>query len=154
MRQLYKNFITKEDVEKLLKNVSKSHMSVKNAFNNSSDKTFVEFFINKIIKHLKKDFKFKIKKQSYFHIEETRPTGHGWHVDTGTSNHMAWCEIGLSIILKEGEGGGETYYADNQNGINKTKSTRKIYDLIAHTSDQWHMVEPSLNGRFVFLMFV
>ena len=163
MRKLYKNFITEEEAEQILNNIPTSHLSVKTALNKelkpkhlsngAKDVSFIESFIKKINNQLKNDFIFNIKKQSYFHIEETRNSGHSWHIDTGTNNHMLWCEIGLSIILKEGNGGGETYYADNKNGLNKIKSNRKMYDLIAHTSDEWHKVAQSYGGRFVFLMF-
>ena len=102
---------------------------------------------------LSEDFKFTVVYESYFYIDSST-SGHKWHVDTGTSNHMMWCDVGVSLLLKDSNSGGDTYYADNHEGLNKEKSDRRIYDLVAHTSDEWHMVDPNDGGRTVFLMFI
>jgi hypothetical protein len=141
MKKIYHNFITKEEAS-LLKEIS----SVKLLESKN-------IIIDKIINQLKKDFKFTIKEQSYCYTEKY-PLGHGWHVDTGNNNHMSWCEVGVSILLENPTSGGYTYYADNINGDNKIRSDRKLYDLIAHTSDVYHMVEPHVGSRNVFLIFI
>ena len=141
MKKIYRNFITEEEA-----NILKDLSSVKLL---ESDNKVVK----KILCQLKKDFKFTIGKESYYYTEKY-PIGHPWHKDTGNNDHMNWCEVGVSILLEEPISGGDTYYADNIKGSNKIKSDRKIYDLIAHTSDVYHMVEPHVGNRNVFLIFI
>ena len=141
MRKIYRNFITKDEAKELISCYEGEILKSNNDI------------INRIIEKIKEDFTFSIKKQSNYYIE-TKPVGHSWHVDTGTNNHMPWCEIGISILLKEPISGGNTYYSDNLQGDNKVKSDRNIHDLISHTSDEWHMIEPHKGKRVVFLMFI
>tara|TARA_Y100001938_G_scaffold148830_1_gene233660 strand:+ start:62 stop:487 length:426 start_codon:yes stop_codon:yes gene_type:complete len=141
MRKIYKNFITKKEANVLLKTLGGKIIDSKNKIT------------NKIVDKLKEDFDFKIKPESYYHIEHY-PSGHPWHKDTGINNHMSWCQLGVSILLKNSSSGGDTYYAEDIKGTNKIKSDRKLYDLIAHTSDEWHMVEPHEGERVVFLIFI
>ena len=72
--------------------------------------------------------------------------------------HMEWCQVGVSILLSDESEftGGDTYYADIDfsNEENKIKSDRRQYDMCAHTSDSWHMVEPHGGTRTVLLMFI
>ena len=143
MRKIYKSFTDKKEVEDILNNIS-GKLKIKNNQNQ---------FVEKILNKLKEDFEFKVKGNSYY-VVERRPSGHGWHKDTGTGNHMPWCQVGVSILLKDGDSGGETYYADDDKETNKIKSNRKLYDLVAHTSDEWHMVTPHTGERVVFLMFI
>ena len=141
MRKIYRNFITEEEA-KILKNMENTKLlEPKNSV------------VQKIINKLKEDFDFTIKEKSYSYIERY-PRGHGWHIDIGNEGHMTWCEIGASILLEEPKSGGDTYYGDDINGSNKIKSDRKIYDLIAHTSDEYHMVEPHEGIRTVFSLFI
>ena len=141
MRKIYRNIITEEEA-KILKDLENTKLlQVQNSV------------VRKIIDKLKEDFNFTIKEKSYSYIERY-PRGHGWHIDIGNEGHMRWCEVGASILLKEPESGGDTYYGDEINGSNKIKSDRKIYDLIAHTSDEYHMVEPHKGDRTVFLLFI
>ena len=144
MRKIYRNFINKKEVELLESDVN----SLFNKINVGDNK-----IIDRILSQLKEDFDFNIKEQSYYLIEHI-PKGHEWHRDTGINNHMSWCEVGISIVLQEPSSGGNTYYADDINGTNKVKSDRKIYDLVAHTSDEYHMVEPHEGDRRAFLMFI
>lgn len=143
MRKIYKNFISKEDALSM----SKGIVSKVKILNNKSE------FVEKVLNKLKEDFKFTVNENSYYAVEQ-RQAGHGWHKDTGSSNHMMWCQVGVSVLLKDGDSGGETYYADDDKETNKIKSNRKIYDLVAHTSDEWHMVTPHMGDRVVFLMFI
>ena len=141
MRKIYRNIITEEEA-KILEDLENTKLlRVQNSV------------VRKIINKLKEDFNFTIKEKSYSYIERY-PRGHGWHIDIGNEGHMRWCEVGASILLKEPESGGDTYYGDDINGTNKIKSDRKLYDLIAHTSDEWHMVEPHEGERVVFLIFI
>jgi hypothetical protein len=143
MRKIYKNFTNKQEAEDVIKNKS-SRIKIK-----SNETQFVKKVLNK----LKEDFEFTVSGSSYYVVEQ-RQAGHGWHKDTGTSNHMPWCQVGISILLKDGDSGGETYYADDDKETNKIKSNRKLYDLVAHTSNEWHMVTPHTGDRVVFLMFI
>ena len=112
-----------------------------------------EPIISSIIDLIREDFSFSIKEESYFRIE-TKGEGHPWHVDTGTNNHMMWCQVGISIILKDGFTGGDTYYADDDKETNKVKVVREKHDICVHSSDQWHMVDPHQGTRTVLIMFI
>ena len=144
MRKIYRNFINKKEVELLESDVN----SLFNKINVGDNK-----IIDRILSQLKEDFDFNIKEQSYYLIEHI-PKGHEWHRDTGINNHMSWCEIGVSLLIKEPLSGGDTYYADDGKETNKIKVERNLYDLVAHTSNEWHMVEPHEGERKVFLMFI
>ena len=146
MKKIYCNFISQEDLDK------------ENIFSIGGRKfkvleTSQDSIAYKVINAIKEDFNFSVKDESYWRVEE-RSGGHQWHKDTGSSNHMMWCEVGISIILKKSASGGDTYYGDNAEGLNAEKVDRDLFDLVAHTSDEWHMVEPNSGGRIVFLMFI
>jgi len=141
MRKIYHNFITEEEAEILIKLQNAKLLNCDNVV------------VNKIISQLKKDFEFNIEEKSYSYTEHY-PRGHGWHIDTGNEGHMKWCDVGASILLKNAKSGGDTYYSDDINGKNKVKVERNLYDLIAHTSDEYHMVEPHQGERVVFLLFI
>jgi hypothetical protein len=143
MRKIYRNFITKEEASDQLTH-RKFKYSIK--LDNNS-------LVNKVIDKIKEDFDFNIKDESYWRIESLFK-GHVWHKDTGTGGGMSWCQVGVSILLQDGSSGGETYYGKEKNDKNPIKSDRKIYDLVAHTSDEWHMVTPHQGKRIVFLMFI
>tara|TARA_B100000902_G_C27214573_1_gene866264 strand:+ start:830 stop:1267 length:438 start_codon:yes stop_codon:yes gene_type:complete len=145
MKKIYKSFLTEED---------KKYLDV---FKNGGQRPVKGFIDNKLVKKiinkLSEDFKFEIKDESYL-LLETRPQGHGWHMDTGTSNHMPWCQVGSTILIKDSATGGDTYYADDETGKNKIKVDREVGDLCAHTSDEWHMVDANSGQRQVLLMFL
>ena len=146
MRKIYRNFTNEKEVldnPKLVASRS-SHHKIKNTDND---------FVKKVINKLSEDFNFKVKDESYWLIEH-RPKGHMWHKDTGSKNHMMWCEVGVSLLLKEADEGGKTYYAENGDKNNPIEVDRGLYDLVAHTSDEWHMVEKHEGERIVFLMFI
>tara|TARA_R110002020_G_scaffold474561_1_gene706280 strand:+ start:67 stop:501 length:435 start_codon:yes stop_codon:yes gene_type:complete len=144
MRKKYSNFINEEEKENLISDFFPLRNKLKSTNNN---------IINKILIKLQEDFEFKIKNESYFLIEQNSD-GHKWHLDTGNHNHMPWCQIGVSMLLSEPNETGITYYAEDENGTNKIKINRNIFDLLAHTSDEWHMVTPNNNNRTVLLMFI
>ena len=144
MRKIYSKFIDEEERENLYSNFFPSRHKLKRINNET---------INKILNKLKVDFKFEINDNSYLIIEQNSD-GHKWHLDTGNHNHMAWCQIGISLLLTEQGEDGITYYADDENGTNKIKIERNKFDLVAHTSDEWHMVTPNTNDRMVLLMFI
>lgn len=107
--------------------------------------------VDKVINKLKIDFDFTVKDESYFKIEKTSKDGHDWHVDTGSSNHMMWCEVGGTILLKQDNEGGKTYYKVNDEII---EVERGIGDFCAHTSNIEHKVDPPVGDRQVFLIFI
>ena len=141
MRTLIKNAINKEDRE-FLPQVTDGFTPLLSETNPT---------ILKIIDILKEHFDFVIKPESYWRIEHN-PNGHIWHVDTGTSNHMSWCQVGCSILLTSNKefNGGETFY----NKEEPIKAERDIYDIAAHASDEWHMVTPHTGNRVVLLLFI
>ena len=143
MKKIYRNFITKEEAERQFNN-KRFKYSIKECKND---------LVDKVITKLKEDFDFKIKDESYWRVE-SRPKGHQWHKDTGSSNGMMWCQVGVSILLQDGDSGGETFYGKEKDDENPIKTNRKLYDLVAHTSDEWHMVTSHEGKRIVFLMFI
>ena len=145
MRKLYKNFFTAEEA-------ATSQQLKANSQTKATDLANTQPFA-KIIKTIRRDFDVSPNASSYINIER-RESGHKWHKDTGDSDHMMWCRVGGSIILNEGKGGGDTYYGENIEGLNKVKSERGLYDLVLHTSDEWYMVEPNKGGREVLLIFI
>lgn len=143
MRIFEPNFLTVDEISQLKRIKSGSYTISTNP----------NQIVEKVISRLKQDIDFVIKEKSYWRIE-TMPQGHGWHQDTGSNNHMVWCQVGVSILLNEAFTGGETYYAEDAGITNVTKQERKIGDLCAHSSDEWHMVTPHEGKRTVFLMFI
>lgn len=142
MRKVYENFLNKEDISFLLNNKERKKLK--------EEKPEI---INRIINHISKDFDFEIKNESYY-VVETRKIGHKWHKDTGSNNHMPWCQVGLSVLLTSSFTGGLMYYADDDSGKNKTLVKRKVGDLCVHDSSEWHMVEPHKGTRSVLLIFI
>jgi hypothetical protein len=126
-----------------------------NALPKHADHLFISNETNptiiKIINILKEKFQFNIKPESYWRIEHN-PKGHKWHVDTGDNNHMPWCQIGCSILLTSTKEfiGGETKY----NKEIPITIIRDKFDLLAHTSDEWHMINPHTGNRVVLLLFI
>ena len=145
MRKIYRNCITPEEAELLL-GIQRNKYFIIQKDNN--------VIVDKVINVLKTDFDFEISNYSKYRVEH-RSSGHEWHKDTGSKDHMKWCQVGVSILLKDGDGGGDTFYSDDITedpvGI---KSDRNVYDMVAHTSDEWHMVTPHSGERLVFLMFI
>ena len=143
MRSKYKAFLNKEDISHLY-----NTLTVGNKYYVLKEKNKV---VDKIINKLKIDFSFTVKDESYFKIEQTSENGHDWHVDTGSSNHMMWCELGGTILLKADYQGGKTYYKEDSKVI---EVERNIGDLCAHSSDVEHKVDPTIGDRQVFLIFI
>ncbi len=142
MRILVKNAINKEDHDTLLDKIDTSYVLISGETNPT---------ILKIIDTLKEHFEFTIKPESYWRIEH-KPNGHDWHVDTGTHNHMPWCQVGCSILLtsnKEFEGG-ETLYNQEE----PVEVERDLYDIAAHSSDELHKVNSHTGNRVVLLLFI
>jgi len=143
MRNKYLNFLTEQDILSLYNN-----LLVGNKYYVLKTKNLV---VDKVIDKLKEDFNFTVKEESYFKIEKTSGNGHDWHVDTGSNNHMLWCDLGATILLKGDYKGGETYYRENDKII---EVDRGIGDLCAHSSDVEHKVNPTTGDRQVFLIFI
>lgn len=141
MRKSYKDFLNKSDINFLNKLPLGGLRSIKNDSNE---------VIDKIIETLSNDFKFTIKDKSYWAIEQ-KSEGHQWHKDTGSNNHMLWCEVGCTMLLDGEFEGGETLY--RKDGVERVIE-RSSYELLAHTSDEEHMVKPSDGNRKVLLIFI
>jgi hypothetical protein len=150
MKKIYRNFTNEKQIVEAFGSITPSGTHFKYG---KSASYFDNIFVKKVLEKLKEDFDFEIKPESYWLLEH-RPGGHKWHKDTGTSNHMMWCQVGISVLLKEPETGGDTWYGDDEMGTNAKKSDRKVFDLVAHTSDEYHMVDAHKGSRVVFLMFI
>ena len=137
MRRLYKQVINDQDASSLI-DLGYRRISI---LENSSIPV-----IKKIIDIISEDFDFVVKKESYCLLEKTSTNGHDWHVDTGSQNHMAWCQVGASILIEPDVDNDITYYRDGE-------FVRSKYDMVAHTSDLEHMVKGSSN-RIVYLIFI
>tara|TARA_R100000329_G_scaffold72637_1_gene63193 strand:- start:76 stop:507 length:432 start_codon:yes stop_codon:yes gene_type:complete len=143
MKKIYRNFSNKKEVEDYLSldvNSLNEPLSILNYENK---------MVSKVIETISKDFSFTIKKDSWWNVQQ-KSEGHDWHVDKNAPH----CEVGLSMLIQEGDSGGDTYYADDIKGKNAYKVNRGLYDLVVHTSDEPHMVEPHTGQRIVFLMFI
>ncbi len=137
MRYFIKDILTKRDAKCLCNlNVDKYD------FSNSIMKK-----ITKKIKNVIGDI--SLSKPSYYNIDSSQ-NGHNWHKDTGTHGHMLWCNYGVSILLKKSEGGLFKY----KNPYKTYNQEEHYLNAIIHSSDEWHMVEPSKKGRTVLLMFL
>ena len=102
-----------------------------------------------IVNRLKEDIPdLKIHDKSYLRIEHIYK-GHGWHVDTGSNNHMPWCTYGCSIMLSRDYEyvGGTFHYRDED-------LEPDFCQLIWHDSKTEHMVEPHQGVRVVCLIFI
>ena len=149
-RKIYRNAITQEEASVLIKNNYKGDrlLEIENPI------------VSKLLDMIKDDFDFTLHSKSYINSEVVKG-GHAWHIDRGTyeagkEGHMSWCTIGVSILLSNESQfqGGDTFYGEDQNGLNKIKVDRNQYDMCVHTSDVWHMVESHEGFRHVLLMFI
>lgn len=141
MKKVYKKVLTISEIEALEK------VQVNRSFKIHDQSPE---FIFTIINNLKADFEFSLHKQSYWRVEQSSQ-GHPWHLDTGSNNHMMWCKIGCTMLLDGDFEGGETFYKkDNKQQL----IPREKYELLAHTSDEEHMVNPSVGKRKVLLLFI
>ena len=158
MRKKYRKFLTKEEADALIVDFFVNYkpripISKDSKYTDSRSKYHKSKTIEKIIDKLREDFDFEINEESYWTVEH-RKIGHAWHVDTGARNHMLWCQVGVSIILNPSIKGGDTWYAEDKSGKNAINSHRGLYDLCAHTSNEWHKVDAHEGNRIVLLMFI
>mgnify|MGYP003119509271 FL=1 len=137
MRKLYKQAINSKDALELIELGYKKVNILEN----------IDLpVISKILSIIKNDFNFTVNKNSYCVLEKTSNEGHKWHVDTGSNNHMAWCQVGASILIDSKKEEDVVYYKDEE-------VIRFKYDMVAHSSDVEHMVKGSDN-RIVYLIFI
>ena len=108
--------------------------------------------LQRILEEIGKHINFTLKPESYCVIEQ-RSAGHQWHPDTGTGMHMPWCSYGGSIVLDDNFQGGQLRYRSASGIVTEVKD-RKPLDLYLHSSDEWHMIEPSTSQRRAFLLFI
>jgi len=159
VQKIYRDFISKEESDILLNTDEPRFSNIAGVNHNHtlepSDPLFTspDFtkIVGDIISKLREYFTFKVTENSYYSLEE-KPGGHPIHQDCHDQGRMF--NIGTSLILKDGSYGGDTYYCDDRNGTNARKIDRGIYDLVAHTWEQWHWISPSSGGRQSFLLFI
>lgn len=142
MRKIYHKFLNEQEVLML------KSLKINQSYIILNEKNLV---VDKILNRLSKDFKFEIKPASYYRLEKTSEQGHGWHKDTGSNDHMMWCQVGCSILLESHSDAGKTFYNIEGEII---EVERDRLDLIAHTSDVLHKVDPPEGHRLVFLIFI
>tara|TARA_Y100001973_G_C5175160_1_gene321461 strand:- start:933 stop:1361 length:429 start_codon:yes stop_codon:yes gene_type:complete len=141
MRVLIKNSLSKEDAEELMANRSDV---TSDRFSNP----IVVKLLDKCKEYIGRDV--NTNQPSYLRINSTT-AGHNWHMDTGTNGHMTWCQYGMSTLLSPPKEGGIFKYKEPD--IEYSQKEHYL-NTILHTSDQWHMVEPSEEKRTVLLMFI
>jgi hypothetical protein len=146
MRKKYANFLDIDEIQFLLKDFKKYNK-------NTLLTELLPAPVKRVFDQLSADFDFEVKDKSYWRLER-RPSGHGWHKDTGTNNHMAWCQVGASILLTGDFTGGNTYYSQDETLQEVKEEYRELGDLLAHTSDVWHKVDNHDGNRTVLLMFI
>ena len=140
MRFIIDNIITQDDAEYILKNhpgrYEFSHPSIK-----------------KITKEIGKALvgdDYTLDKPSYIRVE-CKQSEHDWHIDTGSTNHMPWCNYGVSILLTEPEEGGLFKYKEPYQEITQKEH---YLNAIIHTSDEMHKRDACTGKRTVLLMFL
>lgn len=91
-----------------------------------------------------------ITRDSYARVE-SKKDGHGWHYDTGDSDHMTWCEWSASVLLTTPDSfsGGVFQFADPPE-----EHLAHYLDAIIYTSDELHRVLPHHGNRKVLLVFL
>ena len=85
---------------------------------------------------------------AYYRVEKNGKQ-HPWHVDTGTSNHMAGSSYGCSILLTNNEDAGYLEYRNNH----KLNYDEHFCGLAIHSSDIAHRTVHN-KGRITFLAFL
>ena len=143
MRWVVKNIINESEESDLINYCGNSRRLIKNSQHK---------ILSKILDVIRDYVDFDIKDESYFKIE-SRPAGHPWHKDTGSNDHMLWCQVGGTILLSGDHTGGEISYR-NEDGTEEMIKDREKHDLYFHTSDVFHKIETSDGKRSAFLIFI
>ena len=131
-----KNVITKEESESLGLEVSNTLLKRKDTPEP----------VSRIVDFLCNYYETEICDKSFWRVEK-EPRGHDWHVDKGNRGHMKWCTVGATVLLTDDFEGGDTHYKWG-------KVDREMYELIAHTSEIQHKVDPHEGNRRVLLIFI
>ena len=135
MRALIPNIISEDEIPSALDKHDWNHPVIKKILSKCS--------------HLfDKDVKYT--KPSYINYEN-RAGSHEWHVDTGSSGHMAWCKYGISVLVGVPESGGLFKYRDPD--IAYTPKERYL-SAVVHSSDQEHMREETDMKHKTILIFL
>ena len=120
---------------------------------NGQNKGFNQSIVKKVIEKCSKYIgKCKLKAPSYWNIEN-RHSAHEWHLDTGSNNHMPWCDYGISILLTPPHDAAGGLFKYREPDL-EYKQSEHYLNAIIHSSDEWHMREESDNGRTVLLIFL
>lgn len=91
-----------------------------------------------------------ITPDSYARVEQ-KQDGHDWHLDTGDTGHMPWCEFSASVLLTPPDQfrGGVFQFANPSE-----EHLAHYLDAIIYTSDELHRVLPHHGNRKVLLCFL
>ena len=133
---------------------------------NHSNSNFSHELVQKVAKRYQSmidDQEFILESPSYWRIE-TRPKGHEWHFDgckliegKFVDNHMAWCQIGTTVLLsdpKQFTGGRIFFEKDGEPQELKDHYLNGVcYPAGKFNNPARHMVEPHQGKRTVLLMF-
>ena len=104
--------------------------------------------VDKIKKAIERVVKPVWEPPTYIRVEKL-DRGHDWHVDTGSNDHMKWCDYGCSVLLTDSEDAGFLEYKDG-----KIFYPEEHYcGLAIHSSDVEHRTKHQ-GARITFLAFI
>ena len=136
MREFIPNVITPEEAKTLVVSVgTKDHL------NNGP-------IVDKIKKVIESFIKPNWELPTHTKVEKHHKS-HGWHVDTGSRNHMTWCDYGCSVLLTNTEDAGFLEYRDGRIILPE----EHFCGLAIHSSDVEHRTKQPGN-RVTFLAFI
>lgn len=140
MQKLIKNVLSHEDCEALC-NLAKTEKK--------RNPVLPDGIFAKIQESINSEIKVSWEHPSYYRLENIGRS-HGWHVDTGDTNQMSWCDYGCSILLNPVKDAGFLQYRD---GLKL--SFKEHYGNIAiHSSDIEHRTIHQPFARVTFLAFL
>lgn len=144
------NIITKQDAKTLMSNEDMFCRKIKVFDGIALD------VVKKI--RVATNIKFNLKDNSYWKVEK-RPNGHNWHYDTGTNDHMTWCDYSVSILLSDPnfKGGDMIFKLDKSNyTVDKKEHYLSALHYRSNKKEKLnkHMVTKHNGERIVLLLFL
>lgn len=140
MKKLIENVLSHEDCE-ILCNLAKTEKK--------KNPVLPDEIFAKIQESINSEIKVSWEHPSYYRLENIgRP--HGWHVDTGDTNQMPWCDYGCSILLNPAKDAGFLEYRDGA----KLSFEEHYGNLAIHSSDIEHRTIHQPFSRVTFLAFL
>ena len=136
MREFIPHVITPEEAETLAVSV------VTKDYSNNDP------IVDKIKKAIESVIKPNWEPPSLTRLERHHKS-HDWHIDTGSNNHMLWCDYGCSVLLTNTEDSGLLEYRDGKIILPE----EHFCGLAIHSSDVEHRTDQPGN-RITFLAFV